>query len=160
MKEETISAIYLNVYFGLLLAVQTLLIIYQHELDSPKGIVNTVLNYMAFVPFYGYVYDKKILSKYFWLIFAFVYFLWELGRYFFLYNDSFKIDIMLFIMLAPLYWGVIMYVLITMEEDDVKKALMVTRRNNFKEKFKSLFAICNVLALLFLILCLIVMISK
>lgn len=47
------------------------------------------------------------------------------------------ISLIILIMQGPLYWCVIMYALITMEEDEVKKALRISKRDNFKTKFKN-----------------------
>ena len=160
MKEELIERIYIKVYFWTLLIVQTLMVISSDELGTVKGTVNVIFFYLSFIPLYGYAYQKKTASQSLWKIFAPAFFLWQTACFFYLYPNPYVINVMLVIMLAPLYWGVAMYFLITMEADENKRTEMAAKRNNVKEKFKSFFVICSALALLLLILSFVVMIRN
>ncbi len=159
MNEKTIAFIYINVYCGLLLAVQAGMIFYQGELNTPKGAANALFDFFAFIALLGYVYDKKILSQLLWRLFAIGYFIWEFACYTRLYPDPLKIDVMLLIMFGPLYWGVILYPFITLEGDEAKKQNMTARRDHIAKRFRSLFGIGGGLSILFLGLCLYYMIS-
>ena len=152
MTEEQITSIYMKAYFWLLLTVQTILVITQQELETQKGMFNTLFSYVALIPFYGYIYDRKLLTKRIWQIFALIFFAWEIGCCVYLYNDPLIIDVMLIIMLSPLYWSIVMYVFISMEDDEVTKAAMTGKRNHFQERFRNVIIICNVLAVTFLVL--------
>ncbi len=160
MKEDLIEQIYIQVYFWSLLIVQTLMVIYSQELDSRKGTVNAIFFYLSFIPLYGYAYHKKIASQFLWKLFVPAFFLWESACFLYLYKYPLTINIMLLIMLGPLYWSAVMYVLITMEPDENKRMAMTAKRNKVKEKFKSFFVICCALAFLMLVLSFFVMIRN
>ena len=158
MDDKTISFIYINVYCILLFVVEILMVLYHHELESTKGMVNVFLDLVALIAVLGYAYERKTVSKHFWMTFAMVFFLWEVLGYAYLDSNPFRINVMILIMLGPLYWGVALYPLLTLEEDETKKIDITAKRDRLKERFKGLMVMGCTLSLLFLFLCLTVLI--
>lgn len=159
MTEETITKIYFMVYFWLLLTVQTILVVSGPALELKAGIINIIMTYTSFIPLYGYAYDKKISTKTFWQVFAVIFLLWEISCYVVIYDNPFHINLLSIVMQGPLYWGVVMYGVITMEESAAKKALFMEKRDYYKERFKSIFVIGDAFAMLLLILFIIAIIT-
>lgn len=158
MKEERIQQLYIQAYFWSLLTVETLMIMSSLELASWIGQVNTVLFYLALIPLFGYAYQKKIGRRMFWRLFTPVFFLWEAACFLHFYNNPLSINMMLLIMLAPLYWSMAAYTMIAMEPDAVRRRQITEKMDAFREKFRTVIVICSGLALLLLMLSLYVLI--
>lgn len=160
MSEKTITFIFINIYCALSLALQAMMALYQGEFNTPKVAANALFDFFALIPLLGYVYDRKILSQTLWQVFALGYFIWELACYTRLYPDPLKIDLMLLIMSGPLYWGVILYPLVTMEENAARKNLITAKWDKIAKRFRSLLCIAGGLSILLLILCIYYIISR
>jgi len=75
---------------------------------NPKGIANSFFTAASFVPYFGYIYKRKFLSRDIWRPFVVGFFLWELICYF-SYSNSLADNIIVFISLVPKYLSVAMY---------------------------------------------------
>jgi hypothetical protein len=159
MNEKTLTRISVQTYFWLLFAVQTLLVVFGTELQSPRGIANTVFTYLAFIPFYGYIHDIKFPTKDLWRLFVILFFLWQISAFFIFYDHLIRTKIMLFLLMAPFYWGVALYAVATVEEDSGKKAARVSKTEKFKEQYRSVIAITFCISMTLLVLSLFVMVN-
>jgi len=159
MNDKLIARLYMLAYFGLLFATQTLLVLFGTELASPRGVINTVFTYLAFIPFFGYIQDKIFPTKDLWRLFGVLFFLWQVSGLFFFYDHPAKIKFMIFMLLAPFYWGVAMYAMVTVEADSGKKMARRSKMDAFKEKYRSIIAITSAFSMLLLCLSLFVMIE-
>jgi hypothetical protein len=159
MNDKLIARIYMEAYFWLLLATQTLLVVFGTELDSPRGITNTVFTYLALIPFFGYIRNEKFPTKDLWRLFAALFSLWQVLAFFLLYDHAVKTKFMLFILLSPLYWGVVLYAMVTVEEDSKKKEARRLKVEAFKEKYRSIIAISSAFSMLLLCLSLFIMLE-
>ncbi|MFO7965309.1 MAG: hypothetical protein R6U50_15400 [Desulfobacterales bacterium] len=157
MKEDLIERIYIQVYFWLLLIVQTSMVATTQELDTFKGLINTIFIYLSLIPLYGYAYAKQTASQTLWKLFVPAFLIWEAACFLYLYPNTMSINLLLLIMMAPLYWSLINYALITMEQDEKKQAERAEKRQRIKEKFRSVVVISSSLALLLMILSIVVM---
>ena len=158
MSEKTIAFIYFNVYCVLLFLIDALLAIFYAELETPKGLANVLLDYIGLIAVLGYAYDKKMASKYIWLLFAVIFVAWKIAGYVYLDANPMRINVMMIIMYAPMYWSVILYPLLTMEEDETKRVAIVQKRDYIKERFKSFYVIFSALSVLILVVCLAIMV--
>ena len=159
MTDETMSRLYFIVYFWCFLATQTLLVMFGTELDSPRGIINTVITYMAFIPFYGYVMNKIFPTKYFWRLLIVLFFLWQIAGYSLFYDHPPTVKIAQLLMLAPFYWGTALYALVITEENQEKKHARILKIKAFEEKFRSIRVITCAFSLLLLGLSLFIMVA-
>lgn len=160
IDDKTIDRIYIQVYFWMFFSLQTLLMIFGTELNSPRGITNTIFTYLAFIPFFGYIHDKKYPTKDLWRLFAGLFFLWQIVGFSFLYDHAYKTKLMLFLLLAPFFWGVALYALITLEENPDRKEARVQKIMAFKKKFRGIMTIAGALSLLLLAVSLFVMLAS
>jgi len=158
MSEKTIAFIYLNVYCVLLFVIDAFLALFHAELETPKGMANVLLDYIGLIAVLGYAYDKKMASKYIWLLFALIFVGWKIYGYVHLDKNPLQIKAMIIIMYAPMFWSIILYPLLTMEEDEIKKTTIALKRDKLKERFKSFYVIFSALSFLILVLCLAVMV--
>ena len=76
--------------------------------STPKGMTNTFFSAASFIPYFGYIYKRKMLSKDLWRPFVVGFFLWELICYF-TYGNSPTDNIIVFISILPKYFSVAMY---------------------------------------------------
>ena len=155
MDDAKLVKIYLNVYLWLFVLVQTLLLWLGSELASPRGIMNTAFTYLSFVPLFGYIYDKKIPTRGLWRLFIVLFFLWQIASFAFLYPLPVHIKGLQILMMMPLYWSLAGYAIITVQQDEAKKAAIIQKRDDFKERSKTIVSIICSLAMLLLILCII-----
>ena len=160
MNDAQISKIYLTAYLALFFMVQTVLVWLGTELDSPRGIINTVLTYLAFVPAAAYVYDRLLPFSVLWRLFAGLFFAWQILGFFYLYDHPLRIRLIQVLMTGPLYWSVGGYALITACDKPDRKSALVKKRDELKEKPKGLMIIASALAMLLLMICLFVMIQN
>jgi hypothetical protein len=160
MTEEFVERIYIQVYFWSLLIVQTLMIISSPEPGTAKGMANALFFYLSLVPLYGYAYHKKTASQLLWKLFLLAFFIWEAACFFYLYEHELTVNAMLLIMLCPLYWSMVNYVLVTMEADESKRATMTDRVKKVKKKFRTVIVICSAMAQLLLVLCFFILIKN
>ena len=160
MDDDQLSKIYLIAYLGLFVVLQTGLVYFGSELESPRGIINTAFTYLAFVPLFGYTHKKQIPTRGLWRLFIIIFFLWQIASFSFLYPLSFSVKLMQILMLLPLYWSLAGYALITVQKDESKKAVIIQKRDDFMERSKSFVVIIGALAMLFLLLCLFTMIRN
>ena len=142
----------------MLFVIDVLLVLMHSELNTSKGVLNILLDYIALIAVLGYAYDKKTASKSVWLMFAVIFVAWKISGYVYLDSNPMRIDAMMIIMYAPLYWSIILYSLLTMEEDEAKRTRVALIRDKFVKRFKGFYTIFSGLSLVTLILCLIVMV--
>jgi hypothetical protein len=159
MDDKTIDRIYIQVYFWMFFAVQTLLLVFGTELHSPRGIANTIFTYLAFIPFFGYIHEKKYPTKNLWRLFAGLFFLWQMAGFFFLYDHLVTTKLMLFLLMAPFFWAVALYAVITVEENPDRKDARIQKIEAFKKKFRGIMTIAGAFSLLLLGVSLFVMLA-
>ncbi len=75
---------------------------------TPKETINTLFTFAAFVPYFGYIYRKRLLSKEVWRLFVLTYFLWEIFC-FFSYGNNSSDNIFILISALPKYFAIAMY---------------------------------------------------
>ena len=160
MNDDQIAKIYLIAYFWLFLAVQSALVYFGTELESPRGIINTAFTYLAFVPLYGYTYDRQIPTRGLWRLFIVLFFLWQIAAFSWLYGHPLKIVLMQILMMLPLFWSLVGYALITVQQDEAKKTAMIRQKDDFKDRSKSFVVIAGALAMLLLMICLFIMLNN
>jgi hypothetical protein len=75
---------------------------------TEKGIANAFFSFAGFIPYFGYVYRKKFLSKEIWRLFVVGFFLWEIFCYF-SYENTAVDNILIFVSVLPKYFSIAMY---------------------------------------------------
>jgi len=113
-----------KIYFWVLLATTII-----HSFVSPvsltlKNCIDIFLRYFAFIPFFGFAYDKMLPKRLFWKIFSFVFLAWELACYFLLYESSLAWEMLTLIVLIPKYFSVMVFPIYTLEDMSDKKRII------------------------------------
>ena len=142
---RTIDFTFYRIYALVLLGVT---FIYSYFFDLPlslRSIIDILLKYSAFVPFFGFAFNKKILNRSFWQIFATVFLAWEAGCYFLLYHASLAWEILSLVILIPKYFCVIAYPLFTLEEDVLERKRIKDRLEWLKTQVLFLVEVLHVI---------------
>ncbi len=130
---------FLLVYFYLLLISTAIIILQTGPVTSSiKDILQSFFTFLGFVAFFGYVYNKRILSRSVWIVLSSLFFLWEIGCYFFIENPWFG-NLLILVMLLPKYWSVALYPLITLEMNDGTRLSNICKRDHYISRFRVIF---------------------
>ncbi len=139
---------FLLVYFYVLLISTAIIMLQTGPITSSiKEILQSFFTLLGFVAFFGYVHNKRILTRSVWIVLSSLFFLWEIGCYIFIENPWFA-NLLILVMLLPKYWSVALYPLITMEMNDETRLSNIRKRDQYISRFKVFFVGIAILATL------------